>query len=240
MPAGSAVSAGFAYKAFRRWGASQETAATVMILSGLLSGLGLGLLYLLGFFVLLASHPARTWHAHPVGTVVAVAVGAAVTGFAVWGNACGRRSGCRWAASDTDDAEPPTGRIQGWRALVRRTGAAALAMSLKYRRVALAFAVGNWLTDLCCLAAVAQAFHLPLSFYQLGTVYVVVQLIRQVPITPGGVGVIEASLLTALVAAGASQGPAAAAVLGYRLFSAWLIIPAGLFAWALLRRQQRS
>jgi uncharacterized membrane protein YbhN (UPF0104 family) len=250
MPAGSAVSAGFAYKAFRRWGASQEAAATVMILSGLLSGLGLGLLYLLGFFVLLASHPTSTWRAHPVGTVVAVAVGAAVTGSAVWGNACGHRGGCHWAASDADDAEPPTGRVltgrvptgrvQGWLALARRTGAAALAMPLKYRRVALACAVGNWLTDLCCLAAVAQAFHLPLSFYQLGTVYVVVQLVRQVPVTPGGIGVIEASLLTALVAAGASQGPAAAAVLEYRLLSAWLIIPAGLFAWALLRRKQRS
>jgi hypothetical protein len=54
-------------------------------------------------------------------------------------------------------------------------------------------------------------------------------------------GVIEASLLAALVAlvaAGAGQAPAAASILGYRLFSCWLvscwlIIPAGLVTWTL-------
>jgi uncharacterized membrane protein YbhN (UPF0104 family) len=236
MPAGSAVSAGFAYKAFRRWGASQEAAATVMILSGLLSSVGLGLLYLLGFVTLLATHPLSTWQAHRVGTVVAVAVIVLIILFAVSGNAYGRRAACRWAASGVEPA--PAGRIQGWLALARRTWAASIALPPAYRRIALAFAVANWLTDLCCLAAVAQAFHLPINLYQLGTVYVVVQLVRQVPVTPGGSGLIEASLLTALVAAGAAQGPAAATVLGYRLFSAWLIIPAGLFAWAMLRRKQ--
>jgi uncharacterized protein (TIRG00374 family) len=242
MPAGSAVSAGFAYKAFRRWGASQEAAATVMILSGLLSCVGLGLLYLLGFFALLVSHPASTWRAHPVGTVVAVAVAAGIALFAAWGNTYGRRAACRWSATESDPAPARfgiAGRVQGWLDLARRTGVASFALPMKYRRIALAFAVANWLTDLCCLAAVAQAFHLPINLYQLGTVYVVVQLVRQVPITPGGSGLIEASLLTALVAAGATQGPAAATVLGYRLFSAWLIIPAGLFAWAMLRRRQR-
>jgi uncharacterized membrane protein YbhN (UPF0104 family) len=239
MPAGSAVSAGFAYKAFRRWGASQEAATTVMILSGLLSSVGLGLLYLLGFFALLVSHPTGTWRAHPVGTVVAVAVAAGIALFAAWGSTYGRRAACRWSATEPEPTLAGAGRVRGWLDLARRTGVASLALPMKYRRIALAFAVANWFTDLCCLAAVAQAFHLPINLYQLGTVYVVVQLVRQVPVTPGGSGLIEASLLTALVAAGAAQGPAAATVLGYRLFSAWLIIPAGLFAWAMLRRKQR-
>jgi uncharacterized protein (TIRG00374 family) len=86
---------------------------------------------------------------------------------------------------------------------------------------------------------VAYAFHLPLTFIQLGTVYLAVQLIRQVPVTPGGMGVIEVSLLTALVTAGAGQAAAAATVLGYRLLSCWLIIPAGLLTWTLLRDRTR-
>jgi len=244
MPAGSAVSAGFAFKAFRAWGASREVAGTVMVLSGLLSSLGLGLLYLLGFFVLLATHPGSTWRAYPVGTVVALGAAVGVVSFAVWSSGYARRAAdAGWAdpadpAGQHGDGPAPGPRIRRWLALGRRTGAAALAVPVRYRRVALAFAIGNWLADLCCLAAVAQAFHLPLSFYQLGTVYVIVQFVRQIPVTPGGMGVIEASLLASLVAAGAAQGPAAAAVLGYRLFSAWLIIPAGLFAWALLRRRE--
>jgi uncharacterized protein (TIRG00374 family) len=240
MPAGSAVSAGFAYRAFRTWGASPEVAGTVMMLSGLLSSVGLGLLYLLGFFVLLVAHPAITAQTYPISTAMAVTAAAVLATFAAWSTAHARRAdGTRWAAQGTEEpTAEPASRVGRLLALARRIGAVSLTMPLRHRRIALTFAVANWLADLCCLVAVAQAFHLPLSFYQLGTVYVVVQLVRQVPVTPGGVGVIEASLLASLVAAGASQGPAGAVVLGYRLFSAWLIIPAGLFAWALLRRRQ--
>ncbi|MGC9665955.1 lysylphosphatidylglycerol synthase transmembrane domain-containing protein [Planosporangium sp. 12N6] len=246
MPAGSAVSAGFAFRTFRAWGASREVAGTVMIMSGLLSVLGLGLLYLFGFFALLVTHPENTVAVHPVGTVAALVAAAALAAYAAWSTAYARRArNSQWGTPDGSadtvpgaEADPgPASAVRRWIRFVRRTGATALATPVSYRRGALAFAVANWLADLCCLAAVAQAFHLPLSFYQLGTVYVVVQLVRQIPVTPGGMGVIEASLLASLVAAGAAQGPAAAAVLGYRLFSAWLIIPIGLFTWALLRRR---
>jgi uncharacterized membrane protein YbhN (UPF0104 family) len=42
------------------------------------------------------------------------------------------------------------------------------------------------------------------------------------------------------VSAGAPAVPAAAAVLGYRLFSCWLILPAGLVSWLLLRRRDAA
>jgi uncharacterized protein (TIRG00374 family) len=239
MPAGAAVSAGFAYKAFRRWGASPETAATVMVLSGILSTAGLGLLYLLGFLALIASHPRDSWHAHPVAVATTLAV---ILLYGVLGGWLVHRyhpSDPRVPAPGGQRVDAVPGRwvgtVRNWLAAVRGAVAVALAMPGRYRRIALAFAVLNWLADLCCLAAVAYALHLPLTFFQLGTVYLAVQIIRQVPVTPGGVGVIEASLLAALVAAGAGQAPAAATVLGYRLFSCWLIIPAGLLAWTLLR-----
>jgi lysylphosphatidylglycerol synthase-like protein len=67
----------------------------------------------------------------------------------------------------------------------------------------------------------------------IATVYLAVQVVRQVPLTPGGIGVIEVSLLAGLVSAGAAQVTAAGAVLAYRLLSCWFIIPAGWLAWAL-------
>ena len=57
------------------------------------------------------------------------------------------------------------------------------------------------------------------------------QLVRQIPATPGRIGVIEASLILALGAAGAGQAPAAAAVLIYRLLSCWTVLPIGLLCW---------
>jgi hypothetical protein len=70
----------------------------------------------------------------------------------------------------------------------------------------------------------------------LGAVYLTVQIVRQIPLTPGGIGVIELSLLAGLVSAGAGEAAAAATVLVYRLLSCWLIIPVGLLCWTLLRR----
>jgi uncharacterized protein (TIRG00374 family) len=234
MPAGSAVSAGFAYQTYRRWGASRETAGTVMILSGLASTVGLGLLYLLGFLALFATNPTGTWHDHPVGTVVAALAVVGVAAIAVYS---GRRHADRPRSAASRGAVESTGPAgRRWLAFARATATTAKRMPRRYRQAALAFAVANWLTDLCCLAAVAKAFHLPLTFFQLATVYLAVQVVRQIPVTPGGIGVIEASLLAALVTAGAGQAPAAAAVLGYRLFSCWLVIPVGLLCWALLRR----
>ena len=106
--------------------------------------------------------------------------------------------------------------------------------------LALAAAAINWLADLACLIAAAHAFGLKLSVAELGLIYLGVQLVRQVPITPGGVGVIEASLMAGMVSAGAAQGPAAAAIIVYRLLSCWLIIPVGAVAWARLTRLTRG
>jgi uncharacterized membrane protein YbhN (UPF0104 family) len=231
MPAGSAVSAGFAYRTFRRWGASPRVATAVMVLSGIQSTAGLALLYLLGFLTLLSAERGRTWHDHPAGTVAAIAVAAALAGIAGWGLAHRESAAAPAAAAPTG-----TGPVRRLAARARDVAATAAAIPVRYRGAALAFAVANWLADLCCLAAVARAFDLPLTFVQLGSVYLAVQLVRQIPVTPGGMGVIEASLLAALVAAGAGEAPAAAAVLGYRLFTCWLIIPAGLFTWTVLRR----
>jgi uncharacterized membrane protein YbhN (UPF0104 family) len=238
LPAGSAVSAGFAYQTFRRWGASPRVATAVMVISGIQSTAGLVLLYLLGFLTILGADPVRTWHEHPAGTVTAVAVTAVLAVAGGWGLA--HREPFGGPTKPVPAPAPAAGPVR--RLLTRLVGIArevastAAAMPARYGGTSLAFAVANWLADLCCLAAVARAFDLPLTFVQLGTVYLGVQLVRQLPVTPGGMGVIEASLLAALMAAGAGEAPAAAAVLGYRLFTCWLVIPAGLFTWTMLRR----
>ncbi|MEP6562792.1 MAG: lysylphosphatidylglycerol synthase domain-containing protein, partial [Nakamurella sp.] len=73
------------------------------------------------------------------------------------------------------------------------------------------------------------------DFVSLATVYVGVQIIRQIPFTPGGIGIIEAALLAGLIAAGSAAAPAAAAVVIYRALTFWLVLPAGGIA-ALLDR----
>ncbi|GAA2848721.1 hypothetical protein Acy02nite_01590 [Actinoplanes cyaneus] len=93
----------------------------------------------------------------------------------------------------------------------------------------------NWAADAFCLIAAAQACGLPVGWRTVGAAYLVAQVIRQIPLSPGGLGFVEASLVTAL-SMGASPAVAAAAVLLYRLLSFWLVLPVGLITYLGLRR----
>ncbi len=95
------------------------------------------------------------------------------------------------------------------------------------------------MADLPCLIAVGYAFGLTVSVVQFAGAYLAVQIVRQIPITPGGIGVIEASLVVALVAAGAPYVTAAAVGIVYRVLSCWAIVPTGLLVRVALRSAGR-
>jgi uncharacterized membrane protein YbhN (UPF0104 family) len=119
----------------------------------------------------------------------------------------------------------------GWLALAAVAEALSMSMFAWQQR---------WRFSTSCLIAVGYAFGLTLSVVQFAGAYLAVQIVRQIPITPGGIGLIEASLLLALVTAGAPTAAAAAVVLVDRVLSCWLIVPAGLLAWAALQSTGRA
>lgn len=102
---------------------------------------------------------------------------------------------------------------------------------------ACAAAVGRWLFDLLALEFAIQAVGANPPYSLVLLAYVAAQLLAQIPITPGGLGVVEAGLTATLALAGVSGGDAAVAVLAYRLVSYWLMLPAGLVAWIVHRRR---
>ena len=53
------------------------------------------------------------------------------------------------------------------------------------------------------------------------------QVLAQIPVTPGGLGFVEAGLTAMLALAGVSAGDAVLATFAYRLFSYWLPLPLG-------------
>jgi uncharacterized membrane protein YbhN (UPF0104 family) len=239
LPAGTAISAAYAFRQFRIGGASRRTAATVMVLSGLLSLAALFVLYATGALAAAAVHLGAAWRDEPGNTRVPVAIVVAMIAFVgvfAW------QSGSH-IHSSTPRAHRPV--LTRWPRLATLLAPVTDALTSsrevggRHWGLALAAALTNWLTDLLCLYAAAQAFHLPVSLAQLGAVYLTVQVVRQIPLTPGGIGVIEVSLLAGLVSAGAGDASAAATVLVYRLLSCWLIIPVGLLGWLILRRASR-
>jgi uncharacterized protein (TIRG00374 family) len=102
---------------------------------------------------------------------------------------------------------------------------------------ALLSGLGNWLFDyLALLAALAAVGSRPRPTLVL-LAYVASMVLGMIPITPGGLGFVEAGLTATLHLAGVSTPDAVLATLGYRLVSYWLPLPAGLIAVTLHRRR---
>jgi len=70
-------------------------------------------------------------------------------------------------------------------------------------------------------------------------VFAFARLATAVPFTPGGLGVVELTLTTGLVAAGGAEAPVVAGVLVYRTLTYLVQIPLGGLAYLLWRRQMR-
>jgi uncharacterized protein (TIRG00374 family) len=67
--------------------------------------------------------------------------------------------------------------------------------------------------------------------------YVAAALLGMIPLTPGGLGFVEAGLVGMLTLAGVDGGAAVTATLAYRLAAFWLPIPIGGGAYLLFRRR---
>jgi uncharacterized protein (TIRG00374 family) len=105
---------------------------------------------------------------------------------------------------------------------------------------ALLFALGNWLFDyLALLAAITAVGSRPRPTLVL-LAYSASMVLAMIPITPGGLGFVEAGLTGLLALAGVPAGDAVLAVLAYRLVSFWLPLPAGGIAAFLHRRRYRG
>jgi putative heme transporter len=233
LPAGAVASTGYTIREYERAGATRQLSTAAAVVSGLTAIGGLGLLYVTwaAGLVAQASTVFLTWQ--PFAVVAALA---ALTAAAV---AAGRHLARRPSSGSGGRGRDLEGRVaralRRLTVLARDAWRAGAALRGRDWAAALAYATVNWLADIACFAATARAFDLRVSLATLAAIYLAVQIVRQVPLTPGGAGIVDTAFIAGLTAAGATAVSATAAVLAYRLLSTWLVIPAGGIA-ALLRR----
>lgn len=119
-----------------------------------------------------------------------------------------------------------------------RLGARLSRMKLTRRDVTASsgFFLGGWAADAACLAATFYAVGgtPPWGVFLMG--YCAAQLVSFLPITPGGLGLVEGSLALTLAAGGVAGRHVLAAVLLYRLISYWGTLPAGALGYLAVRR----
>jgi uncharacterized protein (TIRG00374 family) len=93
----------------------------------------------------------------------------------------------------------------------------------------------NWLLDAASLWAFVAAFGHYVNPFELFAAYGIANVLATVPITPGGLGIIEALTATLLVTFGLTRSVATLAVLGWRLFNFWAPIPIGAVCYISLK-----
>lgn len=104
----------------------------------------------------------------------------------------------------------------------------------RWKRALLA-TIGRWGFDVASLYAVLAALDaLPRPGLVL-LAFCAAQVLAQIPVTPGGLGFVEAGLTGTLALAGVPAGAAVTATFAYRLFAYWLQLPLGLVGAALAR-----
>jgi putative heme transporter len=119
--------------------------------------------------------------------------------------------------------------------LLRERDRILATLGPRWKRALLA-TVGRWAFDYATLlAALAAVGSTPRAGLVL-LAFCAAQVLAQIPVTPGGLGFVEAGLTATLTLAGVGAGDAVLATFAYRLFSYWLPLPLGLVGLGLQRR----
>lgn len=231
IPGGQVFGTTLTYRKTRQWGASRVVASWQLVISGVLSTVGIVLLALLGFFLVgSVSNPfLLVLSAFGLVSIVVVVQWAArsphkiegtLLSLVAWINARRRRPADHGAA--------------GVRKFVKQ--AEAVEMTKTQLSKAFAFSLLNWVADIGCLWAAANAVGAQHSIGGLCIAYVTGKIVATAPITPGGLGTVEFALITALTAGGLGAHQAFAAVFVYRIVSFVLVALAGWVIFFLFYR----
>jgi uncharacterized membrane protein YbhN (UPF0104 family) len=93
----------------------------------------------------------------------------------------------------------------------------------------------NWLLDAASLWCFVAAFGHTVNPIELFAAYGIANVAGALPVTPGGLGVVDSIAPLLLVGFGVTRSVATLGVIGWRLVNFWLPIPTGAAAYVSLR-----
>jgi uncharacterized protein (TIRG00374 family) len=133
--------------------------------------------------------------------------------------------------------EPPVANLP--ERLIRERGIIMRVLGRQWWE-ALLLAAGRWVLDYLTLIAALYAVGASPRASLVLLAFCAAQLLGTMPLTPGGLGFVEAGLTGTLALAGVGAAAAVVATLAYRLVQFWLPIPAGAMAAVIHRRRYGS
>ena len=235
LPGGNAFSVVYGFRWFRRFGADDTLAAWSLVGTLVASSVSLALVATAG--LALATGEGASLDLIPVIVgvfVITLAIGALfiyerpLAVVVTWGIRASRKLVGR-----------PRGDVA---AQIERIVQLVTRVRLGRRQIVriLLWGVANWLFDCGCFALMFLAVDATIPWKGLLLAYGAGQLAANLPVTPGGLGVVEGSITIALVAFGGSHASTVDAVLMYRVISFWLVLLVGWAFWGQLAYQVRK
>ena len=215
-------------------GVAAATTGEAIGLTSLMSTVALIALFGIGFVATAGRHVSQSYLTIAgIALALVVAVLAVVLVIGAHPEIAGRAG--RWAASVARHVRPSidpekvaeTSRRLASLARSALTGRAFLASS--------ALASADLLFDLLSLDLVFLALRYQPGFGPLAVAYAAANIASAIPVTPGGLGVIEVTLVAITVGFGAPRPTAVLAVIGYRIVNYWLPLIPGAIAYLRVR-----
>ena len=215
-------------------GVAAATTSEAIGLTSLMSTVALIALFGIGFVATAGRHVSQSYLTIAgIALALVVAVLAVVLVIGAHPEIAGRAG--RWAASVARHVRPSidpekvaeTSRRLASLARSALTGRAFLASS--------ALASADLLFDLLSLDLVFLALRYQPGFGPLAVAYAAANIASAIPVTPGGLGVIEVTLVAITVGFGAPRPTAVLAVIGYRIVNYWLPLIPGAIAYLRVR-----
>jgi len=232
IPAGTLGTAALGFRLFTNEGISANDAGVMMAAKGLGSTIVLNVLLWLSLVISIPLAGFRPIYGTVaiIGTVLLAAVAVVIIGVTRGTERASRilhvvGDKIPWVSGD---------RLE---AAVREASKTASTMA-KDKRVlawALVWASLNWLLDAASLWCFIAAFGSTVNPIELFAAYGIANVAGALPLTPGGLGVVDSAAPLLLVGFGVTRSVATLGVLAWRLVNFWLPIPVGALSYVSLK-----
>jgi uncharacterized protein (TIRG00374 family) len=241
IPGGGAIGLALTYSMLGSWGFSRSRTSVSLVVAGLWNNFAkLGMPVLALSLLVLQGKPSG-------GRIIAAGLGvtaliAAVLllGMLLSSEAAARRLGLGAAAIVNRVRRllhrPP---VQGWeKATVKFRQRTSLLVRARWAWITLTTLISHLSLYLVLLLALRHigVSEREVSWVEVLAVFSFARLLTAIPITPGGLGIVEVALITGLAAAGGPRAQVAAAVLLFRVLTYVVPIPFGLATYLFYKR----
>jgi uncharacterized protein (TIRG00374 family) len=237
IPAGTLGTAALGFRLFTTEGISGNDATVMMAAKGIGSTVVLNVLLWLALVISIPLAGFQPIYATVaiIGTVVLLGAGALVLGVT---RGAGLASRVLRAVGD----KVPGLSGEGVERAVM-TASDSFMMLARDKRVmawALLWASLNWLLDAASLWCFVAAFGSLVNPVELFAAYGIANVAGALPVSPGGLGIIDSAAPLLLVGFGVTRSVATLGVLGWRMVNFWLPIPTGAAAYVSLKVKPHS